>query len=97
MKHFVSALALAVAMGGPALAQDTKVIGVSIPAATHGWAGGMNYFAQVTVDRLEAAYPELDFVLATASDPAKQVNDIEDMLATRKINALVVLPLNPSR
>ncbi len=92
MKHFVSALALAVALGGPAMAEDTKVIGVSIPAATHGWAGGMNYFAQTTVDRLEATYPQLDFVLATASDPAKQVNDIEDMLATRKINALVVLP-----
>ena len=74
------------------LAQETKVIGVSIPAATHGWAGGMNFHAQQAVDRLEKVYPELDFVLATASDPAKQVNDIEDMLATRNISALVVLP-----
>ncbi|MDO9524729.1 MAG: ABC transporter substrate-binding protein [Gemmobacter sp.] len=92
MKHFVSALALTAALAAPAFAQDTKVIGVSIPAATHGWAGGMNYFAKTTVERLEATYPQLDFVLATASDPAKQVNDIEDMLATRKIDALVVLP-----
>ena len=94
MKHFVSGLALAAALAAPALAQEgeTKVIGVSIPAATHGWAGGMNYFAQATVDRLEEAYPQLDFVLATASDPAKQVNDIEDMVATRNIDALVVLP-----
>ena len=37
-------------------------------------------------------YPQLDFVLATASDPGKQVNDIEDMVATRGIDALVVLP-----
>ncbi len=94
MKHFVSGLALAAALAAPALAQDaeTKVIGVSIPAATHGWAGGMNYFAQAAVDRLEETYPQLDFVLATASDPAKQVNDIEDMVATRNIDALVVLP-----
>ncbi|WP_103173595.1 ABC transporter substrate-binding protein [Paracoccus sp. SY] len=94
MKHFVSGLALAAALAAPAWAQDgeTKVIGVSIPAATHGWAGGMNYFAQATVDRLEETYPQLDFVLATASDPAKQVNDIEDMVATRNIDALVVLP-----
>lgn len=93
MKHLVSGLALAAALAAPAAAQDeTKVIGVSIPAATHGWAGGMNYFAQAAVDRLEAAYPQLDFVLATASDPAKQVNDIEDMMATRNIDALVVLP-----
>ncbi|SNT76345.1 ABC transporter substrate-binding protein [Paracoccus seriniphilus] len=93
MKHFVSGLAVAAALAAPAFAQDdTKVIGVSIPAATHGWAGGMNYFAQEAVERLEEVYPQLDFVLATASDPSKQVNDIEDMVATRDIDALVVLP-----
>lgn len=74
------------------MAQDTKVIGVPIPAATHGWAGGMNFHAQEAVKRLEEVYPQLDFVLATESDPAKQVNDIEDMVATRNISALVVLP-----
>lgn len=95
MKTTIYAGALAVAaMGTTALADghETKVIGVSIPAATHGWAGGMNFHAQEAVDRLEAVYPNLDFVLATASDPAKQVNDIEDMVATRNISALVVLP-----
>lgn len=88
----ITAAALAATLAMPVFAQDTKVIGVSIPAATHGWAGGMNFHAQQAVDRLEKVYPELDFVLATASDPAKQVNDIEDMLATRNISALVVLP-----
>ncbi|MSU88032.1 substrate-binding domain-containing protein [Rhodobacteraceae bacterium 2CG4] len=93
MKHLMTGLALGALLAAtPALAQDTKVIGVSIPAATHGWAGGMNYFAQEAVERLEATYENLDFVLATASDPAKQVSDIEDMLATRNIDALVVLP-----
>ncbi|MCB1353997.1 MAG: ABC transporter substrate-binding protein [Rhodobacteraceae bacterium] len=84
---------LALTLGAAtAEAQETKVIGVSIPAATHGWAGGMNYHAQEAVARLEKVYPDLQFVLATASDPGKQVNDIEDMMATRNINALVVLP-----
>lgn len=92
MKRLISALALSTALVSPAFAQDTKVVGVSIPAATHGWAGGMNYFAQAAITRLEDTYPELDFVLATASDPSRQVNDIEDMLATRNIDALVVLP-----
>ena len=91
MKHLITASALAL-IAGAAAAQDTTVIGVSIPAATHGWAGGMNYHAQEAVDRLEEVYPELDFVLATAGDPAEQVNDIEDMVATRNISALVVLP-----
>lgn len=77
----------------PVLAQDeTTTIGVSIPAATHGWAGGMNFHAQEAVDRLEEAYPQLDFALVTASDAASQVSDIEDMVATRGIDALVVLP-----
>ncbi|SFL45573.1 monosaccharide ABC transporter substrate-binding protein, CUT2 family [Loktanella salsilacus] len=82
----------AIAIGTAAMAQDTKVIGVSIPAATHGWAGGMNFHAQEAIERLEEVYPDLDFVLATASDAVKQVNDIEDMVATRNISALVVLP-----
>lgn len=42
---------------GVAAAQETKVIGVSIPAATHGWAGGMNFHAQQTVERLERSIP----------------------------------------
>ncbi len=59
----------------PALAQDeTQVIGVSIPAATHGWAGGMNFHAQQAVERLEEAYPQLDFVLATAYQRADGPN-----------------------
>lgn len=87
----LSAAIAATLFAGTALA-ETKVIGVSIPAATHGWAGGMNFHAKQAVERLEAVYEDLDFVLATASDPGKQVNDIEDMVATRGIDALVVLP-----
>ncbi len=85
-------LAASAVFAAPLMAQEVKTIGVSIPAATHGWAGGMNYHARAAIERLEAVYPQLDFVLATASDPAKQVNDIEDMVATRGISALVVLP-----
>jgi len=93
MKKLFGATAMAAVLMAPmAMAQDVTVIGVSIPAATHGWTGGVNFHTQETIDRLEATYPQLDFVLATASDPAKQVSDIEDMMATRDIDALVVLP-----
>jgi ribose transport system substrate-binding protein len=92
IQRMFGAMTVAAALAAPAVAQETTVIGVSIPAATHGWAGGMNFHAQEAVKRLEEAHPELDFVLATASDPGKQVNDIEDMVATRNIDALVVLP-----
>ncbi|MFX4297448.1 MULTISPECIES: ABC transporter substrate-binding protein [Roseobacteraceae] len=94
MKSVLAGCTAIALTAGATFAQDAevKVIGVSIPAATHGWAGGMNFHAQQTVNRLEEVYPNLDFVLATASDAGKQVNDIEDMVATRNISALVVLP-----
>ena len=94
LKALAGALAVGIALAGPATAQDTEtaVIGVSIPAATHGWAGGLNFHAQQTIRELEERYDNLDFVLSTASDPGQQVSDIEDMMATRNIDALVVLP-----
>jgi len=91
LKTTLVAAAIATISAGTAIA-DTKVIGVSIPAATHGWAGGMNFHAREAIERLEAVYEDIDFVLATASDPGKQVNDVEDMVATRNIDALVILP-----
>ncbi|MBU3028915.1 ABC transporter substrate-binding protein [Paracoccus marinaquae] len=89
-----AAIAAILAGAGAAGAQDAekKVIGVSIPSATHGFMGGLNWHAQDSIERLSAAYPNLEFVLATAGDAAKQVNDIEDMMATRNIDGLVVLP-----
>lgn len=95
LKLTVAAAALSMAAGS-AFAQDAAaepvVIGVSIPSATHGFMGGLNWHAQQTIDRLGAANPNVTFVLATAGDAAKQVADIEDMLATRDIDGLVVLP-----
>ncbi|MEN3792415.1 ABC transporter substrate-binding protein [Fulvimarina sp. MAC3] len=89
-----AALAAAIALPGIANAQDGEktVIGVSIPAATHGWTGGVNFHAQEAIDSLSETYPNLEFVLSTAGDPGKQVSDLEDMMATRDIDALVILP-----
>lgn len=94
-RHFLASVAMAgTLMGGAATAQDaeTKTIGVAIPSATHGFMGGLNFHAQDTIARLEETYPQLEFVLATAGNVGKMVNDIEDMVATRDIDALVVLP-----
>lgn len=86
--------ALLAGTAGLAMAQDgeKKVIGVSIPSATHGFMGGLNWHAQETIKRLGETYPNLEFVLTTAGNASKQVNDIEDMVAARNIDALVVLP-----
>lgn len=77
----------------PAVVSAQQVtIGVSIPAATHGWTGGVNYWARVTQQRLQETYPNLRIVLVTANDAASQVNDLEDLYAIHNIDALVILP-----
>jgi len=70
-------------------------IGVSIPAADHGWTAGIGWWARQAMDR----YPDVEWVYATALDPAKQIADIEDMMA-QQVDGLVVLatesaPLTP--
>ncbi|MDI9422498.1 MAG: substrate-binding domain-containing protein [Bacillota bacterium] len=75
-----------------ALAQDKVVIGVSIPAATHGWTGGINYWAKVTQERLKETYPNLEIILVTAGSAAEQANTLEDLYAIHNIDALVILP-----
>jgi len=76
---------------GFAVAQQT-VIGVSIPAATHGWTGGVNWWAGEAKTRLEAAYPNLEIIINTAGSPAEQADDLEDLIAIHNIDALVILP-----
>lgn len=92
IKTFALALAATTALAAPALAQDQIKIGVSIPAATHGWAGGLNWHAQEAEKRIEAANSNIDIILVTANSPADQASGIEDLISVQEIDALVVLP-----
>lgn len=83
-------------LAGVAIAQDNSyTIGVSVPTADHGWTGGVNFFAQQAVTRLGKLYPNIKFVLTTAPDSTKQAADLEDMVTTRNIDGLVILPGDP--
>lgn len=76
-----------------AFAQADKVVmGVSIPAATHGWAGGVVYWANRTQGELEKKYPGIKVVVKTAGSAAEQANQIQDLQTVNKINTLVILP-----
>ena len=79
-------------LGGAAMAQDPIKIGVSIPAATHGFMGGLNWHAAEAEKRLEAANPHIDLIIVTADGPADQASDLEDLVSVHQIDALVVLP-----
>jgi ribose transport system substrate-binding protein len=78
--------------GVPALAQNKPVIGVSVPAATHGWTGGVVYWANRTREEIEKKYPGVKVIVKTASSPSEQANQIQDLQAVNKIDTLVILP-----
>lgn len=88
----LAAAALLAAIGS-AQAQESKTIAVSIPAADHGWTGGVVYHAQEQAKALEARYPGLKVIVKTSPDGASQANALED-LTTQGIDALVALPHN---
>ncbi|TIT00278.1 MAG: ABC transporter substrate-binding protein [Mesorhizobium sp.] len=77
---------------GHAMAEDKKVIAVSIPAADHGWTAGVVYHAQTAAKEINAAFPGVEVIVKTSPSAAEQVSAIEDLSASRKIDALVILP-----
>ncbi|WP_407572540.1 substrate-binding domain-containing protein [Deinococcus altitudinis] len=79
-------------LGSAALAQSKQVIGVSIPAADHGWTGGVVYHAGIAKTELQKLYPNAQIIVKTAKDANEQANQIQDLYTVNKITALVILP-----
>lgn len=89
-----AAAAAAVAAATGAKADDMALtVAVSIPAADHGWTGGVVYHAERIAKALEANHKGLKIIVKTSPDGASQASALED-LTTQGINALVVLPHN---
>jgi ribose transport system substrate-binding protein len=87
------AAAAALAITPAALAQNNKVVlGVAIPAATHGFTGGIVYWANQAKKDLEKANPNLQVVVKTAANASEQANQLQDLVTVNKINALVIFP-----
>ena len=95
MSRFKMLAAISVAaalVAVPALAQEKKLIAVSIPAADHGWTAGVVYHAQAAAAEIQAAFPNIEVVVKTSPSAAAQVSALEDLAATRQPDALVILP-----
>lgn len=69
-------------------------IGISIPAATHGWTGGVVWSAGQAKKNIEASNPDVEVIVTSSANTADQVNRIENLLA-RRVDALVVLAQEP--
>ncbi len=84
------------ATAAPVAPTHAKIkVGVSVPAADHGWTAGIGWWAKRAMD----LYPDIDWVYATAASPDDQIADLDDMM-TKGIDALVILctesaPLTP--
>jgi ribose transport system substrate-binding protein len=94
MKRLLASVAMLGLMTSAAYAQS-MTMAVSIPAADHGWTGGVVFHATQEAKLLEKQYPGLKVIVKTSADPAAQANALED-LSTQGINALVVLPGDPN-
>jgi ribose transport system substrate-binding protein len=94
MKRLLASVAVLGLMTGAAYA-ESLTMAVSIPAADHGWTGGVVFHATQEAALLEKKYPGLKVIVKTSADPAAQANALED-LSTQGINALVVLPGDPN-
>lgn len=71
-------------------------IGVSIPAADHGWTAGIGYWAK------EAAksHGDIEWIIEDAKSPDEQIKDLENM-QTQGVDGMVILavdsaPLTPT-
>jgi ribose transport system substrate-binding protein len=96
LRKFVGAAFIAAALAGTALAQDTKTIGVSIPAADHGWTAGVVYHAERVAEQIRKEHPGANVIVKTSPDPASQANAVQD-LAVQGLDALVILPTDPDQ
>lgn len=75
--------------------QEKKLkIGISVPAATHGWTGGVVWHAEQAKKRIESANPDVSVTVATSGSGAAQVNAIETLMMQNP-DALVILSQEP--
>jgi len=70
----------------PVPAKAPVRIGVSIPAASHGWTAGVVWWAK----ECAKLHPDIEWTIATAETPEKQISDIEALMA-KKVDGLVIL------
>ena len=80
-------LAMVLSMCGmTAVAEGQHKIGILAPATTHGWVGGVTYFAQQAADSLD-----IDYTLLTSSDADEMSSQIEQLIQLG-VEAIVVWP-----
>jgi len=89
-RRLTTALLLAAAF--TAQAQAPVNLGVAIPSADHGFTAGIVWWANQAKKELEQQHPGLKITVKAAASAGEQANQLQDLLTTNKVNALVILP-----
>lgn len=92
-KTIFGALLASASFVSTAFAADLT-IGVSIPAADHGWTSGVVFHANRIAGEVMDVYDDVEVIVKTSPDPASQANALQD-LEIQGIDALVILPTDP--
>jgi len=61
-------------------------IGISVPAADHGWTAGVIYWAKQAMEM----YPDVEWVFQDAPNPEDQIKDLDTMMV-QEVDAIVIL------
>ncbi len=81
----VAASVLLVTACGPSKPKE-KVLGMSFPAADHGWVAAVIYNAKKEAESLGVKY-----ILTTGANPNEQSSKVDDLIA-QHVSAIVMLP-----
>lgn len=66
----------------------SKVIGISVPAATHGWVAATAYYSEKKAKELG-----LEYKLVVSANPSEQAGQLDELIAMKPA-AIVLLPQN---
>ena len=72
-----------------------RTIVISIPAADHGWTGGIVSWAEKAKADIEKENPDVEVIIQTSKSAQEQANGIETMLA-KGVDTIVILPHEPA-
>ncbi|MDR3050628.1 MAG: substrate-binding domain-containing protein [Oscillospiraceae bacterium] len=90
MKKILATLLAAVLLLGATVALAEN-IAILVPNADHGWTGAVLTYAEEKAAEINAAGTYSARVIP-ASDPANQIAQVEDIIATESDEAVVILP-----
>lgn len=74
-------------------AQETYRVAVLVPAPTHGWTKGVNWWVDQTIADYQAKNPDVEWIHQTAKTGAEQGKQVESMI-NQGVDGIVILPFD---